>query len=139
MKREANLLTASQMCLMLPWQPPELARCAVNISGKHQGTPRDCKAWREIVHTPKGGVETLRLDQGLCGAVSQGLWASGPKEGTSHSCTGAPSSPCLLPNPVLLPQVIKLAFEDFDLERGYDTLTVGDGGQDGDQKTVLYV
>uniref|UniRef100_A0A2K6GKH2 CUB and Sushi multiple domains 2 n=1 Tax=Propithecus coquereli TaxID=379532 RepID=A0A2K6GKH2_PROCO len=37
------------------------------------------------------------------------------------------------------PQVIKLAFEEFDLERGYDTLTVGDGGQDGDQKTVLYV
>nr|XP_045755079.1 CUB and sushi domain-containing protein 2 [Mirounga angustirostris] len=36
-------------------------------------------------------------------------------------------------------KVIKLAFEDFDLERGYDTLTVGDGGQDGDQKTVLYV
>uniref|UniRef100_A0A8C5XFN7 CUB and Sushi multiple domains 2 n=1 Tax=Microcebus murinus TaxID=30608 RepID=A0A8C5XFN7_MICMU len=36
-------------------------------------------------------------------------------------------------------QVIKLAFEEFDLERGYDTLTVGDGGQDGDQKTVLYV
>lgn len=48
-------------------------------------------------------------------------------------------SPCLPPNPVLPPQVIKLAFEDFDLERGYDTLTVGDGGQDGDQKTVLYV
>ncbi|ELW48605.1 CUB and sushi domain-containing protein 3, partial [Tupaia chinensis] len=36
-------------------------------------------------------------------------------------------------------KVIKLAFEEFDLERGYDTLTVGDGGQDGDQKTVLYV
>ncbi|KAK2106416.1 hypothetical protein P7K49_015930 [Saguinus oedipus] len=35
--------------------------------------------------------------------------------------------------------VIKLAFEEFDLERGYDTLTVGDGGQDGDQKTVLYM
>uniref|UniRef100_A0A452TRM1 CUB and sushi domain-containing protein 2 n=1 Tax=Ursus maritimus TaxID=29073 RepID=A0A452TRM1_URSMA len=51
----------------------------------------------------------------------------------------SPGSPCLLPNPVLPPQVIKLAFEDFDLERGYDTLTVGDGGQDGDQKTVLYV
>uniref|UniRef100_A0A2K5Z0Z0 CUB and Sushi multiple domains 2 n=1 Tax=Mandrillus leucophaeus TaxID=9568 RepID=A0A2K5Z0Z0_MANLE len=32
-------------------------------------------------------------------------------------------------------KVIKLAFEEFDLERGYDTLTVGDGGQDGDQKT----
>lgn len=45
----------------------------------------------------------------------------------------------LPPNPMLPPQVIKLAFEDFDLERGYDTLTVGDGGQDGDQKTVLYV
>lgn len=51
----------------------------------------------------------------------------------------SPGSPCLLPNPVIPPQVIKLAFEDFDLERGYDTLTVGDGGQDGDQKTVLYV
>uniref|UniRef100_A0A9L0I7U5 CUB and Sushi multiple domains 2 n=1 Tax=Equus asinus TaxID=9793 RepID=A0A9L0I7U5_EQUAS len=36
-------------------------------------------------------------------------------------------------------KVIKLAFEEFDLERGYDTLTVGDGGQDGDQKTVLYI
>lgn len=48
-------------------------------------------------------------------------------------------SPYLPPNPMLPPQVIKLAFEDFDLERGYDTLTVGDGGQDGDQKTVLYV
>uniref|UniRef100_A0A8C3XUI1 CUB and Sushi multiple domains 2 n=1 Tax=Chelydra serpentina TaxID=8475 RepID=A0A8C3XUI1_CHESE len=35
--------------------------------------------------------------------------------------------------------VIKLTFEEFDLERGYDTLTVGDGGQVGDQKTVLYV
>uniref|UniRef100_A0A803SVD4 CUB and Sushi multiple domains 2 n=1 Tax=Anolis carolinensis TaxID=28377 RepID=A0A803SVD4_ANOCA len=35
--------------------------------------------------------------------------------------------------------VIKLSFEEFDLERGYDTLTVGDGGQVGDQKTVLYV
>uniref|UniRef100_A0A6I8NZE7 CUB and Sushi multiple domains 2 n=1 Tax=Ornithorhynchus anatinus TaxID=9258 RepID=A0A6I8NZE7_ORNAN len=36
-------------------------------------------------------------------------------------------------------KVIKLTFEEFDLERGYDTLTVGDGGQDGDQKTILYV
>uniref|UniRef100_A0A452GIF0 CUB domain-containing protein n=1 Tax=Gopherus agassizii TaxID=38772 RepID=A0A452GIF0_9SAUR len=36
-------------------------------------------------------------------------------------------------------KVIKLTFEEFDLERGYDTLTVGDGGQAGDQKTVLYV
>lgn len=36
-------------------------------------------------------------------------------------------------------QVIKLTFEEFELERGYDTLTVGDGGQVGDQKTVLYV
>lgn len=52
---------------------------------------------------------------------------------------GSPSCPCLLPNPLLPPQVIKLAFEEFDLERGYDTLTVGDGGQDGDQKTVLYM
>ncbi|KAM9605609.1 CUB and sushi domain-containing protein 2-like [Morphnus guianensis] len=36
-------------------------------------------------------------------------------------------------------KVIKLTFEEFELERGYDTLTVGDGGQVGDQKTVLYV
>ena len=36
-------------------------------------------------------------------------------------------------------QVIKLAFEEFDLERGYDTLTVGDGGKIGDARRVLYV
>uniref|UniRef100_A0A6I8P402 CUB and Sushi multiple domains 2 n=1 Tax=Ornithorhynchus anatinus TaxID=9258 RepID=A0A6I8P402_ORNAN len=48
------------------------------------------------------------------------------------------SSICV-PSPVLSTGVIKLTFEEFDLERGYDTLTVGDGGQDGDQKTILYV
>ncbi|RXM33320.1 CUB and sushi domain-containing protein 2, partial [Acipenser ruthenus] len=36
-------------------------------------------------------------------------------------------------------KVIKLAFEEFDLERGYDTVTVGDGGKIGDARTVLYV
>ncbi|XP_036809547.1 CUB and sushi domain-containing protein 2-like [Oncorhynchus mykiss] len=36
-------------------------------------------------------------------------------------------------------KVIKLTFEDFDLERGYDTLTVGDGAVVGDQKTVFHV
>ncbi|XP_051775015.1 CUB and sushi domain-containing protein 1 [Erpetoichthys calabaricus] len=36
-------------------------------------------------------------------------------------------------------KVIKLTFEEFDLERGYDTLTVGDGGQVGDQKSVFHV
>lgn len=36
-------------------------------------------------------------------------------------------------------QVIKLTFEDFDLERGYDTLTVGDGEVVGDQKTIFHV
>uniref|UniRef100_A0A8C5CBQ3 CUB and Sushi multiple domains 2 n=1 Tax=Gadus morhua TaxID=8049 RepID=A0A8C5CBQ3_GADMO len=36
-------------------------------------------------------------------------------------------------------KVIKLTFEDFDLERGYDTLTVGDGDVVGDQKTVFHV
>ncbi|MEE6484219.1 hypothetical protein FKM82_013795 [Ascaphus truei] len=36
-------------------------------------------------------------------------------------------------------KVIKLTFEEFELERGYDTLTIGDGGKVGDQKTVLYV
>ncbi|XP_035867009.1 CUB and sushi domain-containing protein 1 [Phyllostomus discolor] len=36
-------------------------------------------------------------------------------------------------------KVIKLAFEEFELERGYDTLTVGDAGVVGDTRTVLYV
>ncbi|KAK9526222.1 hypothetical protein VZT92_014933 [Zoarces viviparus] len=36
-------------------------------------------------------------------------------------------------------KVIKLTFEDFELERGYDTLTVGDGKVVGDQKTVFHV
>ncbi|XP_042194838.1 CUB and sushi domain-containing protein 1 [Callorhinchus milii] len=36
-------------------------------------------------------------------------------------------------------KVIKLTFDDFELERGYDTLTVGDGGQPGEPKTVLHV
>ncbi|XP_034859738.1 CUB and sushi domain-containing protein 1 [Mirounga leonina] len=36
-------------------------------------------------------------------------------------------------------KVIKLAFEEFELERGYDTLTVGDAGKVGDARTVLYV
>ncbi|XP_026879255.2 CUB and sushi domain-containing protein 1 [Electrophorus electricus] len=36
-------------------------------------------------------------------------------------------------------KVIKLAFDEFDLERAYDTLTVGDGGKIGDARRVLYV
>ncbi|XP_029281787.1 LOW QUALITY PROTEIN: CUB and sushi domain-containing protein 1-like [Cottoperca gobio] len=36
-------------------------------------------------------------------------------------------------------KVIKLSFEEFDMERGYDTLTVGDGGKIGDTRRVLYV
>ena len=36
-------------------------------------------------------------------------------------------------------QVIKLSFEEFDLERAYDTLTVGDGEKIGDARKVLYV
>ncbi|XP_046885306.1 CUB and sushi domain-containing protein 1-like [Hypomesus transpacificus] len=36
-------------------------------------------------------------------------------------------------------KVIKLLFEEFDLERGYDTLTVGDGGKIGETRRVLYV
>uniref|UniRef100_A0A3B5KTZ9 CUB and Sushi multiple domains 2 n=1 Tax=Xiphophorus couchianus TaxID=32473 RepID=A0A3B5KTZ9_9TELE len=40
---------------------------------------------------------------------------------------------------ILLCLVIKLTFEDFDLERGYDTLTVGDGELVGDQKTIFHV
>ncbi|XP_072269338.1 CUB and sushi domain-containing protein 3 [Pyxicephalus adspersus] len=33
--------------------------------------------------------------------------------------------------------VIQINFEEFDLEIGYDTLTIGDGGEVGDPKTVL--
>uniref|UniRef100_A0A803T9B4 CUB and Sushi multiple domains 3 n=1 Tax=Anolis carolinensis TaxID=28377 RepID=A0A803T9B4_ANOCA len=36
-------------------------------------------------------------------------------------------------------QVIQINFEEFDLEIGYDTLTIGDGGEVGDPKTVLQV
>ncbi|XP_041921873.1 CUB and sushi domain-containing protein 1-like [Alosa sapidissima] len=36
-------------------------------------------------------------------------------------------------------KVIKLSFEEFDLERAYDTLTVGDGEKIGDARRVLYV
>uniref|UniRef100_A0A3Q1FK96 CUB and Sushi multiple domains 2 n=1 Tax=Acanthochromis polyacanthus TaxID=80966 RepID=A0A3Q1FK96_9TELE len=45
---------------------------------------------------------------------------------------------CLCDVPAVA-QVIKLTFEDFDLERGYDTLTVGDGEVVGDQKTIFHV
>uniref|UniRef100_A0A8C0HL42 CUB and Sushi multiple domains 3 n=1 Tax=Buteo japonicus TaxID=224669 RepID=A0A8C0HL42_9AVES len=36
-------------------------------------------------------------------------------------------------------EVIQINFEEFDLEIGYDTLTIGDGGEVGDPKTVLQV
>ncbi|KAM9317096.1 CUB and sushi domain-containing protein 1 [Gastrophryne carolinensis] len=36
-------------------------------------------------------------------------------------------------------KVIKIYFEVFELERGYDTLTIGDGGKVGDTRSVLYV
>ncbi|XP_072264529.1 CUB and sushi domain-containing protein 1 [Pyxicephalus adspersus] len=36
-------------------------------------------------------------------------------------------------------KVIKISFEVFELERGYDTLTIGDGGKVGDTRSVLYV
>uniref|UniRef100_A0A8C0WL83 CUB and sushi domain-containing protein 3-like protein n=1 Tax=Castor canadensis TaxID=51338 RepID=A0A8C0WL83_CASCN len=35
--------------------------------------------------------------------------------------------------------VIQINFEEFDLEIGYDTLTIGDGGEVGDPRTVLQV
>uniref|UniRef100_G1MYQ0 CUB and Sushi multiple domains 2 n=1 Tax=Meleagris gallopavo TaxID=9103 RepID=G1MYQ0_MELGA len=63
----------------------------------------------------------------------------------NSACSSPPDLICWLPrllvfiNTLHLCQVIKLTFEEFELERGYDTLTVGDGGQVGDQKSVLYV
>uniref|UniRef100_A0A8C1SNY0 CUB and Sushi multiple domains 3a n=1 Tax=Cyprinus carpio TaxID=7962 RepID=A0A8C1SNY0_CYPCA len=38
-----------------------------------------------------------------------------------------------------LNKVIQINFEEFDLELGYDTLTIGDGGEVGDPKTILQV
>uniref|UniRef100_A0A3B4YVD1 CUB and Sushi multiple domains 3a n=1 Tax=Stegastes partitus TaxID=144197 RepID=A0A3B4YVD1_9TELE len=42
---------------------------------------------------------------------------------------------CVVP---LLP-VIQINFEEFDLEIGYDSLTIGDGGEVGDSKTIIQV
>lgn len=36
-------------------------------------------------------------------------------------------------------QVIQINFEEFDLEIGYDSLTIGDGGEVGDSKTIIQV
>lgn len=36
-------------------------------------------------------------------------------------------------------QVIQINFEEFDLELGYDTLTIGDGGEVGDSRTIIQV
>uniref|UniRef100_A0A8C8RYD2 CUB and Sushi multiple domains 3 n=1 Tax=Pelusios castaneus TaxID=367368 RepID=A0A8C8RYD2_9SAUR len=54
------------------------------------------------------------------------------KIGQSETCH------CIIQKP---PQilVIQINFEEFDLEIGYDTLTIGDGGEVGDPKTVLQV
>ncbi|MBN3314648.1 CSMD3 protein, partial [Atractosteus spatula] len=38
-----------------------------------------------------------------------------------------------------LNKVIQINFEEFDLEIGYDTLTIGDGGEVGDPRTILQV
>ncbi|XP_029694158.1 CUB and sushi domain-containing protein 3-like isoform X4 [Takifugu rubripes] len=36
-------------------------------------------------------------------------------------------------------KVIQINFEEFDLEIGYDSLTIGDGGEVGDSKTIIQV
>ncbi|KAK3515420.1 hypothetical protein QTP70_018872 [Hemibagrus guttatus] len=36
-------------------------------------------------------------------------------------------------------KVIQINFEEFDLELGYDTLTIGDGGEVGDSRTIIQV
>lgn len=74
----------------------------------------------------------------------------GLRDGKSQMERGLSSAPdvCGVQAPVIygcpgdvsaVVQVIKLTFEDFDLERGYDTLTVGDGEVVGDQKTIFHV
>uniref|UniRef100_A0A671RH73 CUB and sushi domain-containing protein 3-like n=1 Tax=Sinocyclocheilus anshuiensis TaxID=1608454 RepID=A0A671RH73_9TELE len=66
------------------------------------------------------------------------------KRSTSLECLLANLSRCLKTsnaNSVILfpSQVIQINFEEFDLELGYDTLTVGDGGEVGDSKTIIQV
>uniref|UniRef100_A0A673LHU0 CUB and sushi domain-containing protein 3-like n=1 Tax=Sinocyclocheilus rhinocerous TaxID=307959 RepID=A0A673LHU0_9TELE len=46
---------------------------------------------------------------------------------------------CIFIMPHFCRQVIQINFEEFDLELGYDTLTIGDGGEVGDPKTILQV
>ena len=59
---------------------------------------------------------------------------------SSHFCYVHNASLSLVSEMLLVsPQVVKLTFEEFELERGYDTLTVGDGGTAGDQTTVFHV
>uniref|UniRef100_UPI001EAF343F CUB and sushi domain-containing protein 3-like n=2 Tax=Oncorhynchus gorbuscha TaxID=8017 RepID=UPI001EAF343F len=43
----------------------------------------------------------------------------------------------MIPN--TLPKVIQVNFEEFDMEIGYDSLTIGDGGQVGDSRTIIQV
>ena len=40
---------------------------------------------------------------------------------------------------VYFQQVIQVNFEEFDMEIGYDSLTIGDGGQVGDSRTIIQV
>ena len=45
----------------------------------------------------------------------------------------------MLTHPYISLQVIQINFEEFDLEIGYDSLTIGDGGEVGDSKTIIQV
>lgn len=103
MEAESNHLTVGQMCLGLPRQPPELARCAVIHFGKHQGTPEAVWPRREKVPTLKGGPQVLGVDGGFRGGVSRCSERRGMELlAVFKAEEGSPGGPCLLPNPCSL-------------------------------------
>uniref|UniRef100_A0A673MU52 CUB and sushi domain-containing protein 3-like n=1 Tax=Sinocyclocheilus rhinocerous TaxID=307959 RepID=A0A673MU52_9TELE len=57
-----------------------------------------------------------------------------PHLSSPDGITSSANSVILFPS-----QVIQINFEEFDLELGYDTLTVGDGGEVGDSKAIIQV
>lgn len=62
MKNESNHLRVGQMCLVLPWQPPDLGRCALSIFGKHQGTPEPVWPEGKYFTLETQGMELLSVD-----------------------------------------------------------------------------
>uniref|UniRef100_A0A3B3UFG1 CUB and Sushi multiple domains 3a n=1 Tax=Poecilia latipinna TaxID=48699 RepID=A0A3B3UFG1_9TELE len=71
---------------------------------------------------------------------SQCVWiitASDPNKVAEQIFIGVTRSVCL--RSLSCWKVIQINFEEFDLEIGYDSLTIGDGGEVGDSKTIIQI